>query len=217
MADCDDLDAAATRGRLGHLLQPGRGLQCRLAPARRTSSIKDEFLEKVVKRRRAHPARRPARPGHPAWARSSTRRSWNACSATSRRARGRRRRCTSAASSVRDRQRRLLRRADDLRRRRQRHDDRPGGDLRAGARRRSRSTTLDEAITIANDTIYGLAAGDLDRRHDARRIATPRRCGPASSGSTCFDRGDMSAPFGGFKQSGFGRDKSMHALDKYTD
>ena len=33
----------------------------------------------------------------------------------------------------------------------------------------------------------------------------------------CYDRGNMSSPFGGFKQSGFGRDKSMHAFDKYTD
>ncbi|WP_395671335.1 aldehyde dehydrogenase family protein, partial [Phenylobacterium sp.] len=33
----------------------------------------------------------------------------------------------------------------------------------------------------------------------------------------CFDHGDISSPFGGFKQSGFGRDKSLHAIDKYTD
>ena len=33
----------------------------------------------------------------------------------------------------------------------------------------------------------------------------------------CFDRGEMSSPFGGFKQSGFGRDKSLHAIDKFTD
>jgi gamma-glutamyl-gamma-aminobutyraldehyde dehydrogenase/4-guanidinobutyraldehyde dehydrogenase/NAD-dependent aldehyde dehydrogenase len=33
----------------------------------------------------------------------------------------------------------------------------------------------------------------------------------------CFDHGDISSPFGGFKQSGFGRDKSLHALDKYTE
>ena len=32
-----------------------------------------------------------------------------------------------------------------------------------------------------------------------------------------FDAGDVSAPFGGFKQSGFGRDKSLHSLEKYTD
>jgi gamma-glutamyl-gamma-aminobutyraldehyde dehydrogenase len=33
----------------------------------------------------------------------------------------------------------------------------------------------------------------------------------------CLDRGDMSSPFGGFKRSGFGRDKSVHAFEKYTD
>jgi acyl-CoA reductase-like NAD-dependent aldehyde dehydrogenase len=35
--------------------------------------------------------------------------------------------------------------------------------------------------------------------------------------AVCVDRGDITAPFAGFKQSGFGRDKSIHALDKYTD
>jgi gamma-glutamyl-gamma-aminobutyraldehyde dehydrogenase/4-guanidinobutyraldehyde dehydrogenase/NAD-dependent aldehyde dehydrogenase len=33
----------------------------------------------------------------------------------------------------------------------------------------------------------------------------------------CFDNGHISSPFGGFKQSGFGRDKSLHAMDKYTE
>ena len=32
-----------------------------------------------------------------------------------------------------------------------------------------------------------------------------------------FDAGDISSPFGGFKQSGFGRDKSLHAMEKFTD
>jgi len=32
-----------------------------------------------------------------------------------------------------------------------------------------------------------------------------------------FDAGDITSPFGGFKQSGFGRDKSIHALEKYAD
>src|SRR5439155_389930 len=36
-------------------------------------------------------------------------------------------------------------------------------------------------------------------------------------GVSCFDHGDMTSPFGGFKQSGFGRDKSLHAMEKYTD
>ena len=35
--------------------------------------------------------------------------------------------------------------------------------------------------------------------------------------SNTFDMGDITAPFGGFGQSGFGRDKSIHALDKFTD
>ena len=33
----------------------------------------------------------------------------------------------------------------------------------------------------------------------------------------CYDGGDMTMPFGGYKQSGNGRDKSLHALDKYTE
>ena len=32
----------------------------------------------------------------------------------------------------------------------------------------------------------------------------------------CFDSSDITVPFGGFKESGFGRDKSLHAIEKYT-
>ena len=75
---------------------------------------------------------------------------------------------------------------------------------------------LDDAITIANDTIYGLAAAiwtdDVNTAH-----AAARRLRAGVVWVNTFDAGDITAPFGGFKQSGFGRDKSIHALDKFTD
>lgn len=74
----------------------------------------------------------------------------------------------------------------------------------------------DEAVRIANDTPYGLAAAvwtsDLSRAH---RVARKIRAG--SVWVNYYDGGDMTAPFGGFKQSGTGRDKSLHALEKYTE
>lgn len=41
--------------------------------------------------------------------------------------------------------------------------------------------------------------------------------GPKTVWVNCYDHGDVTVPFGGFKQSGNGRDKSLHALDKYTE
>jgi acyl-CoA reductase-like NAD-dependent aldehyde dehydrogenase len=74
----------------------------------------------------------------------------------------------------------------------------------------------DEAIKIGNDTIYGLAAAvwtsDINK---AMKASKALRAG--SVWVNCFDAGDMTTPFGGFKQSGFGRDKSLHAMDKYTE
>ncbi len=74
---------------------------------------------------------------------------------------------------------------------------------------------LDDAIAIANDTIYGLSAGIwTDDVNVAHRAARAIRAGIVWVNT--FDAGDISSPFGGFKQSGFGRDKSIHALDKFT-
>ncbi|MCE4057801.1 aldehyde dehydrogenase [Pseudomonas sp. Au-Pse12] len=76
--------------------------------------------------------------------------------------------------------------------------------------------TEEEALQIANDSTFGLAAGvwtaDLSRAH---RFARGLRAG--SVWVNQYDGGDMTAPFGGFKQSGNGRDKSLHAFDKYTE
>ena len=75
---------------------------------------------------------------------------------------------------------------------------------------------VDEAIKIGNDTIYGLAAAVWTRDiNKAFKAAKGLRAG--SVWVNCFDHGDMTTPFGGFKQSGFGRDKSLHALEKYTE
>ena len=73
----------------------------------------------------------------------------------------------------------------------------------------------DDALKIANDTNYGLNAiiwsNDLNKVHKlAKRI---------KSGKVLINSvsdGDMSLPHGGYKQSGFGRDKSLEALDQYT-
>jgi 4-guanidinobutyraldehyde dehydrogenase/NAD-dependent aldehyde dehydrogenase len=75
---------------------------------------------------------------------------------------------------------------------------------------------VEEAVHIANDSVYGLAAAvwtsNLSRAH---RVAKDLRAG--SVWINQYDGGDMTAPFGGFKQSGNGRDKSLHAFDKYTE
>lgn len=74
-----------------------------------------------------------------------------------------------------------------------------------------------EAVALANDTPYGLAAsvytGTLNR---AIRVSRAVRAGTVTV--NCFGEGDATTPFGGYKQSGFGgRDKSVFALDQYTE
>ena len=74
---------------------------------------------------------------------------------------------------------------------------------------------IDEAIAIANDSIYGLAASvwtqDLSTAHKAVRDLEA-----GVIWVNCFDHGDMTQPFGGYKQSGHGRDKCLESLLGYT-
>jgi 4-guanidinobutyraldehyde dehydrogenase/NAD-dependent aldehyde dehydrogenase len=74
----------------------------------------------------------------------------------------------------------------------------------------------EEAVRIGNSVIYGLAAAvwtrDITRAH---RMARALRSGMVYV--NCYDADDITVPFGGFKQSGTGRDKSLHAFDKYTE
>src|SRR5579871_3211650 len=73
-----------------------------------------------------------------------------------------------------------------------------------------------EAIQLANDTIYGLAAAVWTRdMNAAHRLSRGIRAGTVWVNT--FDRSSLTTPFGGFKQSGFGRDRSPHAIDKYMD
>ena len=75
---------------------------------------------------------------------------------------------------------------------------------------------LEDALTIANDSVYGLAAGIWTSDVNTAHIAG-RRLRAGNVWVNCWDGSDITTPFGGFKQSGFGRDRSLHALDKYTE
>ncbi|MOA57087.1 Aldehyde dehydrogenase PuuC [compost metagenome] len=73
-----------------------------------------------------------------------------------------------------------------------------------------------EILPLANDTPYGLAASvwtnDINKAH---RVSRGVKAGTVWI--NCFNEIDFGVPFGGFKQSGFGRDKGIQGLEKFTD
>jgi gamma-glutamyl-gamma-aminobutyraldehyde dehydrogenase len=73
-----------------------------------------------------------------------------------------------------------------------------------------------EAVKIANETVYGLASAvwtsDLSKAH---RMIKSIRAGVVHV--NCYGGADLTVPLGGVKQSGNGHDRSLHALEKYTD
>src|SRR5207253_7569557 len=79
-----------------------------------------------------------------------------------------------------------------------------------------RFQTEQEAVQLANNSAYGLSASvwsdNLSRAH---RVARALRAGMVHVNQ--YDEDDITVPFGGYKQSGNGRDKSLHAFDKYTE
>ncbi|MFZ1342796.1 aldehyde dehydrogenase [Thiothrix eikelboomii] len=75
---------------------------------------------------------------------------------------------------------------------------------------------VEEAIRVANESIYGLAAGVWsDNVNTLYQAARALKAGVVYA--NCYDADDITTPFGGYKQSGIGRDKSLHAFDKYTE
>ncbi|MHB1198865.1 MAG: aldehyde dehydrogenase [Polaromonas sp.] len=77
-------------------------------------------------------------------------------------------------------------------------------------------TDAADVVKQANQSVYGLQAGvwtrDLNKAHG---VARALRAGTVHVNQ--YDEDDITVPFGGYKQSGVGRDKSLHAFDKYTE
>lgn len=80
----------------------------------------------------------------------------------------------------------------------------------------TRFNTAEDAAALANSTTYGLAAAVwTSNLATAHRMVRAIRAGVIHVNT--YGGADLTVPLGGFKQSGYGRDKSLHALEKYFD
>lgn len=75
--------------------------------------------------------------------------------------------------------------------------------------------TIEEAIDIANDSDYGLAGGVYTKDLDTA-ITVTNELQAGTVWVNCYDIFDQSTPFGGYKQSGFGKELGKYALQEYT-
>ena len=76
----------------------------------------------------------------------------------------------------------------------------------------------DEGVALANETTLRPRRVGLHDATSTRRSGSPARCGPARCAVNAYSEGDITTPFGGYKESGFGgRDKGLEAFDQYTE
>ena len=194
-----------------HLLQPGPRV-LRRQPAARAG---------VDRRRAARPAQAPARhpaPGRPARQEHRHRRHQLGRAARPdpravrhRRARGRR----ALVAALRPARARLLVPADGVHRRDPGPPHRPRGDLRPGAVGAHLPHPA-EAVEKANNTPYGLSAGVWTEK-GSRILWMAQRLRAGVVWANTFNRFDPTSPFGGYKESGYGREGGRHGLEAYLD
>ena len=210
-----DLDAAIAGRRERDLLQPRPVLLRRLAALRRAADLRQGRRgrrRRTRSRSRSAPASIPQTEMGPLVSQEQLDRVMRLP-----RRRARRRARSAVTGGKRVGEQGLLRRADRARRHEAADEGRCARRSSARSSRRSRSRTPTRCCRRANDTIYGLAAGVWTR--DIGQGA-PHRRNQLRAGTVwinCYNVFDAALPFGGYKQSGWGREMGKEALELYTE